>query len=164
MSSYSQWTVGPGYYSALAMAETLGNGSQVLDISGAYNLSDESAAYVVYENNQPVRISVINYVTDPSGASDMQFTFSIGGSNFGQSNATPAQVQVKYVPISFSRDSCKLMFFDRYLLASSATQKYNFTWAGQVRFMNHIRIRIKVTEYIIDIRFILRIRWSANWI
>jgi hypothetical protein len=108
MSSYSEWTVGPGYYSALAMAETLGNGSQVLDISTAYNLSDASAAYVIYENNQPVRIGVINYVTDPSGASDIQFTFSVGGSNLGQSNATPSQVQVKYVPLSFSGDTCKL--------------------------------------------------------
>jgi hypothetical protein len=124
MSSNSQWTVGPGYYSALAMAETLSNGSQVLDISGAYNLSDESAAYVIYEKNQPVRISVINYVTDPSGANDIQ---SIGGSNFGQSNTTPALVRVKYILISFSRDSYKLMFFDRYLLADSAAQKYNFT-------------------------------------
>jgi len=113
MASYSQWTVGPVYYSALAMAETLGNGSQVLDISAASNLSDQSAAYAVYENNQAVRIGVINYVTDPSGASDIQFTFSIGGSNLGQSNAIPSQVQVKY------------------LLANSTTQKYNFTWAGQ---------------------------------
>jgi len=130
------------------MAETLGNGSQVLDISGAYNLSNQSAAYVIYENNQAARIGVINYVTDSSGANDIQFTFSIGGSKLGQSNAIPSQVQVKYVPISFSRDTCKLMFFDRYLRANSTTQRYNFTWAGQVRFVNHIRIRIKVTEYI----------------
>ncbi|KAF8624038.1 hypothetical protein AX15_006061 [Amanita polypyramis BW_CC] len=112
-SSYLQWTVGSMYYSALAMAETLTNGSQVLDITSSANLNHQSPAYVIYENGQPSRIAVINYVSDPSGASDIQFTFSIGGQSVGQSNGTPAQVKVKY------------------LRASSVTQKYNYTWAGQ---------------------------------
>ena len=83
------------------MAETVSNGSQVLDITKSANLSDESPAYIIYENGQPVRIAVINYVTDPTGANDIQFTFSIGGQNLGQSNGTPQQVQVKYAFIYF---------------------------------------------------------------
>ncbi|KAK2460443.1 hypothetical protein APHAL10511_007608 [Amanita phalloides] len=113
LTSYAEWTVGPMYYSALAAAETFGNGSQVLDITTSANLSHSSPAYIIYEDGNPARIGVINYVTDPSGANDIQFTFAIGGQNVGQNNATPQQVQVKY------------------LLANSTTQKYNFTWAGQ---------------------------------
>lgn len=91
-STYNQWTIGPVYYSALAMAETVSNGSQVLDITASSNLSTSSPAYVIYENGQPVRIAVINYVTDPTGANNVQFTFAIGGQ-------VPSQVQVKYVSI-----------------------------------------------------------------
>ncbi|KIL60021.1 glycoside hydrolase family 79 protein, partial [Amanita muscaria Koide BX008] len=111
-SSYHQWTIGPIYYSALAMAETISNGSQVLDITNSSNLNNNAPAYVIYENGHPVRLALFNMVSDPSGASDIQFTFSIGGSNVNQNNATPAQVKVKY------------------LLASVVTQKGNFTWAG----------------------------------
>jgi hypothetical protein len=84
------------------MAETVSNGSQVLDITASANLSDQSPAYIIYENGQPVRIAVINYVTDPTGANDVQFTFAIGGQNLGQSNGTPQQVQVKYASVSFT--------------------------------------------------------------
>jgi hypothetical protein len=108
-SSYHQWTIGPIYYSSLVMAETLSNGSQVLDITTSANLSQMAPAYVIYEGQQPVRLALFNYVTDPTGANDVNFTFSI----VGQDNGTPAQVSVKY------------------LLAESVTQIGNFTWAGQ---------------------------------
>jgi hypothetical protein len=75
------------------MAETLGNGSQVLDITTSANLSHMAPAYVIYEGQSPVRLALFNYVTDPSGANDINFTFSITGQN----NGTPAQVKTKYV-------------------------------------------------------------------
>ncbi|KAF5376627.1 hypothetical protein D9615_007857 [Tricholomella constricta] len=113
-SSFHQWTVGPIYYSALVVAETLGasNGTQVLDLN-ANNGDIHTPAYAIYENGDPVRVGIINFITDPSGASDISVSIAIGGSGIGQPNATPAQVKVKY------------------LLASSVSQKGNYTWAGQ---------------------------------
>ncbi|KAF8636081.1 hypothetical protein AX17_003787 [Amanita inopinata Kibby_2008] len=115
-STFRQWTVGPIYYTALVMAEVLGSSdkSEVLDM----NLYDQSIsifspAYVIYEDGNPVRVALFNYVTDPSGANDINVSISIGGGTTGQDNATPAQVKVKY------------------LRASSVSQKGNFTWAGQ---------------------------------
>ncbi|KAG6827198.1 hypothetical protein H0H92_012825 [Tricholoma furcatifolium] len=109
-SSFHQWTVGPTYYSTLVAAEALGpsNVTQVMDL-GANDGSDYTPAYAFYENGNPVRVGIMNYVTDPSGASDLQVQISIGGSAVGQSNGTPASVQVKY------------------LLADSVSQKANFT-------------------------------------
>jgi len=56
---------------------------------------------------------LFNFVTDPTGASTYTAVISIGGGSTGQSNATPSQVQVKY------------------LLAESVSSNGNFTWAGQ---------------------------------
>lgn len=111
-SSYHQWTVGPVYYSALVMAEVIGtsNISQVLDL----NITNIfTPAYAIYEGNQVMRVVLFNYVTDSSGANDYTATISIGGGQTGQSNGTPASVQVKY------------------LRAASVSQKANITWAGQ---------------------------------
>ncbi|KAF8838073.1 glycoside hydrolase family 79 protein [Paxillus ammoniavirescens] len=106
-STFHQWTIGPIYYSALFIAEALGpsNQSQVLDLQ--MNGGNEyTPGYAIYENGQPTRLALINFVNDASGASDYTVSISIAG-------ATPAQVKVKY------------------LSATSVTQKYNFTWAGQ---------------------------------
>ncbi|KAG6810056.1 hypothetical protein H0H92_013528 [Tricholoma furcatifolium] len=113
-STYHGWSIGPIYYSALVMAETLGpsNISQVLDL-GANAGSIYTPAYAIYENGNPVRVALINFVSDPTGASDLSVSISIGGGDTGQPGATPAQVKVKY------------------LLASSVSQKGNYTWAGQ---------------------------------
>ncbi|RDB17658.1 Beta-glucuronidase [Hypsizygus marmoreus] len=113
-STFHQWTIGPIYYSALIMAETLGasNGTQVLDLN-ANDGNIYTPTYAIYENGNPVRVAIVNFVTDPSGASDLLVSIAVGGSNVGQANATPAQVKVKY------------------LLADSVSQKGNFTWAGQ---------------------------------
>ena len=119
------------------MAETLGNGSQVLDITTSANLSHLAPAYVIYEGQSPVRLALFNYVTDPSGANDVNFTFSIGGQPVNQNNGTPAQVKAKYV---LSLGICvvvKLTMNGRYLRASSVTQKGNFTWAGQASAFKH---------------------------
>jgi len=113
-STFHQWTIGPIYYSALVTAEALGasNASQVLDL----NVNEGNIytpGYGIYENGNPVRVALFNFVTDSSGASDLTVSIAVGGSGIGQQNATPAQVKVKY------------------LLASSVSQKGNFTWAGQ---------------------------------
>ncbi|KAI9432699.1 hypothetical protein H4582DRAFT_1087499 [Lactarius indigo] len=110
-STFHQWTIGPVYYSALVMAETLGphNTSQVVDLTSNIN----TPIYAVYENGAPTKVALFNFVTDSTGASTYTATISIGGGTTGQNNATPSQVQVKY------------------LLAESVSAKGNFTWAGQ---------------------------------
>ncbi|KAG6870399.1 hypothetical protein C0993_004649, partial [Termitomyces sp. T159_Od127] len=45
----------------------------------------------------PVRVGCINYVTDPTGASDLKVQIAIGGSGIGQPNQSPATVKVKYL-------------------------------------------------------------------
>ncbi|KAG1777941.1 glycoside hydrolase family 79 protein [Suillus placidus] len=106
-STLHQWTIGPAYYSALVVAEALGssNTAQVLDLQ-ANGGNDYTPGYAIYENGQPVRIALTNFITDPSGNNDYTASISIGGT-------VPAQVKVKY------------------LLADSVSQIYNFTWAGQ---------------------------------
>ncbi|KAF5329457.1 hypothetical protein D9619_009103 [Psilocybe cf. subviscida] len=108
-STFRQWTVGPVYYSALVMAEAIGasNNSQVLDLA-ANNNNIFSPAYAIYEGGNLARVLLFNYVSDPTGASDISVALSLasGGS-------MPGQIQVKH------------------LLAKSVSQKGNFTWAGQ---------------------------------
>jgi hypothetical protein len=80
---------GPVYYSALVVAEALGssNIAQVLDLD-ANGGSDYTPGYAIYENGQPVRVALTNFISDPSGNSDYTAKISIGGT-------VPAQVQVK---------------------------------------------------------------------
>ncbi|KAI0255534.1 hypothetical protein BJV78DRAFT_1151513 [Lactifluus subvellereus] len=110
-STIHQWTVGPVYYSGLVMAEALGpsNASQIVDLT----TNIYTPIYAIYENGSPTKVALFNFVTDPSGVSTYTAVISIGGGSTGQSNATPSQVQVKY------------------LLAESVSAKGNFTWAGQ---------------------------------
>ncbi|KAI0633084.1 glycoside hydrolase family 79 protein [Trametes polyzona] len=113
-SAFHEWTVGPIYYSVLAVAETLGssNNSRIIDL----NMNDGNIftpGYAVYENGNLARLGLINFMTDPSGASDYTATISVGGGQSGQPNATPAQVKVKY------------------LVAPSVGDKWNVTWGGQ---------------------------------
>lgn len=105
-SSFSSWTVGPIFYAAVVVAEALGTQtSQVLDL-GANSQSIFTPAYAIYENGAPVRMVLINYITDPSGQSTYTAQISVG-------NVTPSQIKVKY------------------LSGYSVSDKYNFTWAGQ---------------------------------
>ncbi|OJA14152.1 hypothetical protein AZE42_09597 [Rhizopogon vesiculosus] len=106
-SSFHQWTIGPIYYSALVVAEALGssNVAQVLDLQ-ANGGNDYTPGYAIYENGQPVRVALTNFITDPSGNNDYTASISVGGT-------VPAQVKVKY------------------LLADSVSRIANFTWAGQ---------------------------------
>ncbi|KAF9484215.1 glycoside hydrolase family 79 protein [Pholiota conissans] len=113
-STFREWTVGPIYYSALVMAEAIGpsNTTQVLDLMANGN-NIFSPAYAIYESGALARVMLFNYVTDPSGASDLNVDLTLpnGGT-------LPSSVQVKY------------------LLASSVSQKGNYTWAGQTFGVN----------------------------
>ena len=92
MSTFDQWTIGPVFYSALIVAEALGNSnnSQVLDLQ-ANNGSIYSPAYAVYENGNLARVALFNFITDPSGASAYSVDISIAG------GTVPSQVFVKCV-------------------------------------------------------------------
>lgn len=101
-SIFHQWTVGPIYYTSLVMAEVLGasNQAQVLDLQPNNN-SPYTPAYAIYEDGDPVRVALFNYVTDPSGASDVTATIKLNASD--GSSALPTQVKVKSVTFCFSR-------------------------------------------------------------
>ncbi|KAJ3487915.1 hypothetical protein NLI96_g3197 [Meripilus lineatus] len=111
-SSYHKWTIGPLMYSILAVSEALGssNQSQVLDL-GMNNQNAYTPGYAIYEKGTLARVALFNYMTDPTGANAYTATIQVGGQ--GTANATPAQVKVKY------------------LLASSVSDHFNITWAGQ---------------------------------
>lgn len=103
MSKDHQWTTGAVYYSMLAVAETLGssNKSQVIDL----NLPSEyQPGYAIYEDGAPTRLALINFVDDPSGASDLNVVYSLNG------GTVPASVHV------------------RYLLSPTVSEKFNITW------------------------------------
>lgn len=95
-SSFRQWTIGPVYYSALVMSEILGpsNASQVVDLF-ANSANIYTPAYAIYENGNPTKVALFNYVTDSSGATDYTAVIAIGGGDSGQTAATPSSVKVK---------------------------------------------------------------------
>jgi hypothetical protein len=107
---YNQWTTGSLYYSTLVITEALGssNNSQVLDLF-PNNGNQLTPAYGIYENGQPSRLVLINYINDPSGASDLTVTVQL--------------------PQGFDTSAVNV----RYLLTpgKSVADKTNFTWAGQ---------------------------------
>ncbi|KZT00169.1 glycoside hydrolase family 79 protein [Laetiporus sulphureus 93-53] len=113
-SKIHQWTIGPIFYSVLAVAETLGssNHSQIIDLASNGD-NDYTPGYAVYENGTLMWLALINFMTDPSGANDYTVTISVGGNALGQPSTTPSQIRLKY------------------LLAPSVGEKFNITWAGQ---------------------------------
>jgi len=120
-STFYHWTIGPIYYSALIMAEALRpmNSSQVLDLVANSN-NMLTPAYAVYKNCNPIRVLLFNYISDPAGVNTITVNISIGGGQMGQANATPLQVQVKWV-IYHLRPLQLFNSADRYLLAPSVT-------------------------------------------
>ena len=79
------------YYAALVMAEALGpsNAAQVLDLEA--NAGNEfTPAYAIYEDGNPVRLLLFNYITDSSGVNDIIVNIALGA-------ATPGQVKIKCV-------------------------------------------------------------------
>ncbi|KAH9929433.1 glycoside hydrolase family 79 protein [Fomitopsis serialis] len=113
-SLFQGWTIGPVFYSVLAVAEALGssNTSRVIDLN-ANNGSIYTPAYAIYENNALARLALFNYVSDASGASNVTATISIDGGRMGEQVSTPQTVKIKY------------------LAAESVAVKENITWAGQ---------------------------------
>ncbi|KAK7018564.1 Glyco-hydro-79C domain-containing protein [Favolaschia claudopus] len=107
-STFHQWTVGGIYYAGLVMSEIIGpsNNTQVFNY-GVDSLSSFTPIYNIYENGVPVRVAIINYIDDPSGASTVHATISLAGGTL------PSSVKVKY------------------LLAKTVVQKGGYTWAGQ---------------------------------
>ena len=114
-----QWTIGSTFYPMLVLAEAFGTtgDAQVVDLYMNDNSAD-TPGYVIYENGNPARVVLMNYITDSSGASNYTAYISIGGNSTNTPNATPSSVQVKY------------------LLASSTADKFGITWAGQVSLLH----------------------------
>lgn len=74
------------------MAEALGaaNNSRVVDITASQRLSELTPAYAIFDDGDaPVRAALFNYVTDPSGASDLTIDLAVVG--------TTKEVKVKCV-------------------------------------------------------------------
>lgn len=98
----------------LMVAEALGgaNHSQVIDL-GLNEGSDVTPGYAIYENGQPQRVVLINYMNDGgSGAGTYTAYIHVGGVG-DLPSTTPATVTV------------------RHMSASSVSTKTNITWAGQ---------------------------------
>ncbi|EIW72362.1 hypothetical protein TREMEDRAFT_41693 [Tremella mesenterica DSM 1558] len=104
MAKVYQWTTGSVYYSTLVIAEVFGssNKSQVVDLQ-VDDANIYHPAYAIYEDGQPTRVVLFNYINDPTGAS--QLTVNIASSAFSVSV--------------------------RYLSAPTVSEQYNITWAGQ---------------------------------
>ncbi|EJD02683.1 uncharacterized protein FOMMEDRAFT_156013 [Fomitiporia mediterranea MF3/22] len=111
---FRQWTAGSTFYAALVVAEALGTTgtARVVDLF-MNNNSEITPGFVIFEDSEPARVVLMNFLTDTSGASNYTAYVSVGGKLAGQPNATPASVQVKY------------------LLSDSVSEKFNITWAGQ---------------------------------
>ncbi|KAJ7757812.1 glycoside hydrolase family 79 protein [Mycena maculata] len=106
-STYHSWTIGPVYYSALIVAEVFGtsNQSRIIDLQ-MNNNNTFTPGYAIYDGNLLSRLALINFISDPTGASDYTATISVD-------SGIPTQVTVKY------------------LVAPSVSSKQNITWAGQ---------------------------------
>ncbi|KAG8688124.1 hypothetical protein FRC08_011609 [Ceratobasidium sp. 394] len=113
-STFHQWTPGAIFYASLVTAEAFGptGNSQIVDLFMNGN-NDFTPGYGIYENGNPTKVVLFNYITDASGNSDYTVHISVGGGQGGQPSATPNSIKV------------------RRLAAASVNQKYNITWAGQ---------------------------------
>jgi hypothetical protein len=67
------------------MAEAFGttNKSQIIDLQ-ANGGNEFTPAYAIYENGVPARVALFNYITDPSGQSDITVNVQLQGMNVGQ--------------------------------------------------------------------------------
>lgn len=116
------WTVGPTWYAILLVAEALGQTghARVADLNA--NAGNQyTPGYVIYEDNQPVRLVLLNYMSDTTGASD--YTASV--------QTSASQVQVRYVATEHKVAVLNVPAL-RYLIAPQVSSKTNITFAGQV--------------------------------
>jgi len=97
----------------LVLAEAFGKSGTARIIDLAANGGNAyTPAYAIWQNGVLSKLALFNYVTDPTGASASNVTFSIGGGQTGQPAGTPTTVKVKY-------------------LLSDSTTSRNITWANQ---------------------------------
>lgn len=82
------------YYAPLVIAEALSSDDhvQVADLLLEGN-SIHTPGYVIYEQGTPVRVLLINYMTDTTGAGNYTAQISIGGGS--GSSSVPSSVRVK---------------------------------------------------------------------
>ncbi|KAF5334902.1 hypothetical protein D9611_009930 [Ephemerocybe angulata] len=132
MSTFNQWTVGAIFYSTMILAETFGqsNTARIVDLNPNQG-NPLTPAYGIYERDVLSKVALFNFVTDPSGNSDLKVAISIPNAG------VPGSVRVKY------------------LEAASVSQKFNITWAGQTfgnRFEVDGRLRgdVNVVEITCD--------------
>ncbi|CAE6440066.1 unnamed protein product [Rhizoctonia solani] len=113
LSTSFGWTTGAIYYSSLLIAEAFGKtgNAQIVDLYANSN-NDNTPAYAIYENGNPVRVVLFNYIDDSSGANDYTANIAIGGQQTGQTSTTPSSVQVRY-------------------MRAPSLGSHNVTWAGQ---------------------------------
>jgi Glycosyl hydrolase family 79 C-terminal beta domain len=116
----------------LLVSEALGpsNASQVVDL-GLNSGNQFTPGYAIYENGNPTKVLLLNYMADPSGGANTVVNILIGGGPNGP-NTTPANVSVRYM----AADTYVIFQYNRGLHISRAfflslTQKFNITWAGQ---------------------------------
>ncbi|EJF60214.1 hypothetical protein DICSQDRAFT_155951 [Dichomitus squalens LYAD-421 SS1] len=104
--SYNSWTVGPVMYATLFVAEALGtsNTSRVVDLHANHGNETMHAL---------ARIAPVNFMNEQDGAGSYNVTISVGGDTVAEADATPPQVQVKF------------------LLAPTVSEKDQITWANQ---------------------------------
>ena len=132
MTKVEQWTVGAIFYASLVVAEALGSSgtAQVVDLF-SNSANDFTPGYAIWENGTLARMVLINFMTDPSGANDYTAQISVGGVSTGEAVSTPSQVYTKYVSDNISYS--EMLKHHRSLYADSVSEKYNISWAGQVR-------------------------------
>lgn len=94
------------------IAEAFGKtgNAQIVDLYSNSN-NDNTPGYAIYENGNPVRVVLFNYIDDSTGANDYTANIAIGGQQTGQASTTPSSVQVRY-------------------MRAPSLGSHNVTWAG----------------------------------
>lgn len=71
--------------------------------------------YAIYENGNPTRVVLFNYIDDATGANDYTANIAIGGQQTGTTSTTPTSVSVRY-------------------MRAPSLGSHNVTWAGEFTF------------------------------
>ncbi|KAF8608868.1 hypothetical protein BDV93DRAFT_551672 [Ceratobasidium sp. AG-I] len=113
LSTSFGWTTGAVYYSTLLVAEAFGQSgdAQIVDLYMNGN-NPLTPGYAIYENGNPARVVLFNYIDDATGANDYTANVAIGGQQTGVASTTPTSVSVRY-------------------MRAPSLGSHNVTWAGQ---------------------------------
>lgn len=111
------YPTGAIYYSTLLVAEAFGQSgeAQIVDLYMNSN-NPLTPGYAIFENGNPVRVVLFNYIDDSTGANDYTANIAIGGQQTGLTSTTPSSVQVRY-------------------MRADALGSHNVTWAGRFEFV-----------------------------